>query len=200
MPKIVDKDQRRLELVYQSYEYISKKGIKNFSLEELLKHLKIAKGTFYHYFESKDELIGMLFYLLSVEYVENNRERIFSANSLKQKLTILYDVYLNETKENIVFLNLYKEFLLIYSSKENKVINHFSNKYNKYMASVLSEILQTEITLDNIKTQSTNYIDIILATADGIVMYHFFLANFNIYKEFDKFLDFVIESLKKKKD
>lgn len=61
MTRVVKKpDVRKNEILDASQELFFKKGYENTTIQDILDMLNIAKGTFYYYFKSKDELLSAL--------------------------------------------------------------------------------------------------------------------------------------------
>lgn len=60
MPKIIDHDQYRNELLSGSFEYFAEQGIGQVTMRELAKHLGVSTGTLYHYFASKEDIFYQL--------------------------------------------------------------------------------------------------------------------------------------------
>lgn len=58
MPRIVKKaDERKQEIINAARELFQEKGWENFTMQQLMDKLSIAKGTIYHHFASKDDLL-----------------------------------------------------------------------------------------------------------------------------------------------
>jgi AcrR family transcriptional regulator len=55
MPK-----NRKQELIKLAYELFIKEGYDNVSVDEIIAKANIAKGTFYYYFKSKEEMLGQV--------------------------------------------------------------------------------------------------------------------------------------------
>lgn len=66
MPKIVDHDRYRQELLSQCLEVIAEKGYATITMREIASGLGVSTGTLYHYFPSKEQLFEQL-----VEYISN---------------------------------------------------------------------------------------------------------------------------------
>lgn len=49
--------ERRFDIVYSAHRLINAKGYERMSLQDVMTDLNIAKGTIYHYFKSKEELL-----------------------------------------------------------------------------------------------------------------------------------------------
>ncbi|MBE9115908.1 TetR/AcrR family transcriptional regulator [Lusitaniella coriacea LEGE 07157] len=67
-PKIVDKEQKRLEIVEAALQVFGRKGYQGSRMSDIAQEAGIGKGTIYEYFNSKDELILAIFEGLTWEY------------------------------------------------------------------------------------------------------------------------------------
>lgn len=75
MPKIfneAEKEMIRKKLLACGMRYLEKKGYKNSQIEEIAKSAGIAKGTFYHFFLSKERF----FYEIILSIRDKNREEL----------------------------------------------------------------------------------------------------------------------------
>ena len=57
---IMDHDERVKDIIDKTEKLFMKKGYENTSVADIIKKVGIAKGTFYHYFQSKDELLDAI--------------------------------------------------------------------------------------------------------------------------------------------
>jgi AcrR family transcriptional regulator len=70
MKRIVkDPLERKTEIMDKALELFTEKGYDNTSINEIVNSLSIAKGTFYHYFTSKEEILGELLKRRLDEYI-----------------------------------------------------------------------------------------------------------------------------------
>ncbi|OWY67223.1 TetR family transcriptional regulator [cyanobacterium TDX16] len=60
MPKIVDRDQYRKELLLKSFDLFAEKGYGSITMRQLAQGLGVSTGTLYHYFPSKQALFLQL--------------------------------------------------------------------------------------------------------------------------------------------
>jgi len=67
MPKIVNHNQKRLEILDASFDVFAKQGYAALSMRQLAKSLGVTTGTLYHYFPSKPSLFYSLFHRLQEE-------------------------------------------------------------------------------------------------------------------------------------
>jgi AcrR family transcriptional regulator len=57
---IMDHDERLNDIINKTEKLLAKKGYDRTSVADIIKKVGIAKGTFYHYFKSKDELLDAI--------------------------------------------------------------------------------------------------------------------------------------------
>ena len=54
---VKEHDERRNEIITTAEEFFLTKGFNKTTVNDILKRIGIAKGTFYHYFVSKEEVL-----------------------------------------------------------------------------------------------------------------------------------------------
>lgn len=67
-PKIVDKEQKRLQIVEAALQVFGRKGYQGTRMSDIAQEAGIGKGTIYEYFKSKDELVLAIFEGIVLEY------------------------------------------------------------------------------------------------------------------------------------
>ena len=67
MPKIVDRELYRKELLNKSFELFAEKGYSSVTMREIASGIGVSTGTLYHYFSSKEVLFEQLIEHLSYE-------------------------------------------------------------------------------------------------------------------------------------
>lgn len=67
MPKIVDRDRYRKELLNKCFELFAEKGYSSVTMREIGSGIGVSTGTLYHYFPSKESLFEQLIEYLSYE-------------------------------------------------------------------------------------------------------------------------------------
>lgn len=60
MPKIVDHEKYRQELLDRSFDLFAERGVSSVSMREIADALGVSTGTLYHYFPDKDSLFAQL--------------------------------------------------------------------------------------------------------------------------------------------
>ena len=80
MPKIVDHDARRLEIVHATWRLIAAKGFRATTMREIAKASGVANGGLFPYFRNKEELIGVLeaeVVLISTKSYDEDRRWVY---------------------------------------------------------------------------------------------------------------------------
>lgn len=74
MPKVVDREQYRKELLNGCVELFAQKGYGSITMRQIAEGLKVSTGTLYHYFDSKEAI----FMQLVQELCEQDISRFFA--------------------------------------------------------------------------------------------------------------------------
>lgn len=74
MPKVVDREQYRKELLNGCIELFAQKGYGSITMRQIAEGLKVSTGTLYHYFDSKEAI----FMQLVQELCEQDISRFFA--------------------------------------------------------------------------------------------------------------------------
>tara|TARA_B100000530_G_scaffold315391_1_gene244998 strand:+ start:219 stop:785 length:567 start_codon:yes stop_codon:yes gene_type:complete len=89
MPKIVDHDARRLELLEQSFDLFADRGYSAVSMRQLAGELGVSTGTLYHYFPNKPALFEAMLRSLAVSDVETALSSLDSGMGLQGRLAMI---------------------------------------------------------------------------------------------------------------
>ncbi len=188
---------KEYKILNGTYEFIIKHGLEKFSLNELLKYLNISKGTFYHYFDSKDKMLLEIFEYLTSSYIKDNQKKLKKASTLKEKLEVIFEAYLDDSKEYRDFLIFYKEFILNKNYSES--LKKYTTQIQVYFKDSIFLILDEEIKKGEIKPEAINFITTIMCLADGILIHSYSLDDFDLKDELINFIDSFIELVEIKK-
>ncbi|MDO4622591.1 MAG: TetR/AcrR family transcriptional regulator [Eubacteriales bacterium] len=63
-------NQTKSRIVSSAWKLFYRYGYDNTTIDDIVEHSHTSKGSFYHYFKSKDELLGSLSYLFDEKYEE----------------------------------------------------------------------------------------------------------------------------------
>ena len=111
-------NNRKDELLDIAYKMFIAKGYDNTSVDEIIKEAGIAKGTFYYYFTTKEEML---------DYLKNNKVFNASLENDSIKTIGLARTYANDNKEEKrLFLYTYKDYAIIGFPKATFVGSSYS--------------------------------------------------------------------------
>jgi len=96
MPRVVDRETRRAELVSAAAALFAQRGVASTAVSDIVKAAGVAQGTFYLYFDSKDDAVLAVVDRIAAAIVKDTAARIESASTAVDKLLALCDV-LSET-------------------------------------------------------------------------------------------------------
>lgn len=79
-------NKTKSKIVSAAWQLFYEQGFDSTTVDEIVKLSGTSKGSFYHYFESKDSLIGSLAYLFDEKYTELEKELDYSKNAVDNML------------------------------------------------------------------------------------------------------------------
>jgi AcrR family transcriptional regulator len=91
MPKIVDHDQYRKELLARSFDLFAEKGYAAVTMRQIAKELSVSTGTLYHYFPSKEVLFEQLMDELTQQDILKIAEALQGRATLKEKVQSAFE-------------------------------------------------------------------------------------------------------------
>lgn len=135
MPKIVNHDEYRKEMIARSMDLFSRRGYDNVTMREIATELDVSTGTLYHYFPTKQSLFEHMFEqerTVDVEEALRGMDEIATLKERLQKLNVHWDSR-REYYQNILLLAI-DFFRSNGAVPDQKVLVSFSEYYRKAMA------------------------------------------------------------------
>ncbi len=122
MPKIVDRDRYRKELLNKCFDIFAEKGYSSVTMREIGSEIGVSTGTLYHYFPSKESLFEQLIEYLSYEDTkEEALAELGNPPTLAKKVEKLMD-YLSQNEDYIL-----KSLLMIFDFCQQKTRQQINN-------------------------------------------------------------------------
>lgn len=161
------------KIVSAAWKLFYDNGYENTTIEDIIFESGTSKGSFYHYFESKDALLGSLAYLFDEKYEELESEINLETDSIE--ILLFLNRKLFEMVENTVDLELMKR---LYSTQlitrnEKQLLDHNRVYYRLLRKIVISGQEKNEIT----KQMSVNEIVKYYAFCERAMIYDWCLCN-----------------------
>jgi AcrR family transcriptional regulator len=92
MPRTANRETRRAELVSAAATLFAKRGVANTAVSDIVKAAGVAQGTFYLYFDSKDDALLAVVERIGSTMMDEVAARVGAGTSAIEKMHILGDV------------------------------------------------------------------------------------------------------------
>jgi len=196
MPRIVDRDKKRSEIAQKAIEVLAKRGFQATTIQEIADAAGLGKGTVYHYFKTKEEILSAV-----SEEILHEMERSFGAALLRidkpmEKLSALIEEALRVTKDVEYLFIVYTELWLMNLRGDHyndymSVIKNLHKDLKKLTAGMIDEGKKQG--LWNKDTDSDALAAYLVASFDGVVVHYMMdKGNFDIRRVTKEFIRFVL--------
>ena len=125
-------------IITAAWKLFYEQGYENTTIEEIIDESETSKGSFYHYFEGKDALLGSLSYVFDEEY-ERLKDEVNSVAHSFDKLIFLNNALFSMIEERIdldLLTRLYSTQLI--TKGEKHLLDH-NRIYYKILRKIVSE-------------------------------------------------------------
>ena len=172
MPKKNSRNTKS-KIVSAAWKLFYDNGYENTTIEDIIFESGTSKGSFYHYFESKDALLGSLAHLFDEKYEELESEIDAETNSIEILLFLNRNLF--EMVENTVDLELIKRLYStqLVTKNEKQLLDHNRVYYRLLRKIVIAGQEKNEIT----KQMSVNEIVKYYAFCERAMIYDWCLCN-----------------------
>lgn len=183
------------KIVSAAWSLFYDNGYENTTVDEIISLSGTSKGSFYHYFESKDALIGSLAYLFDEKYEELMDKIPPNQNSIETLLFLNHELF--DMIENAIDLELVKR---LYSSqlltKSQKQLVDKGRVYYKLLRKIISEGQNRGEICDNM---SVNEIVKYYAFCERALIYEWCLCNadYSLKNNAADMLPFMLKKIEK---
>jgi AcrR family transcriptional regulator len=160
------------KIVSASWKLFYEQGYEDTTVEDIIKESGTSKGSFYHYFDGKDALLGTLAYLFDEKYEQLENEIKPDMNAVD--ILIFLNRQLFEMIENTVDLELIKRLYStqLLTKNEKQLLDHNRVYYRLLRKIVIAGQERNEI----IKEQSVNDIVKYYAFCERALIYDWCLC------------------------
>ena len=136
MPKIVDRDKYREELLLRSFDLFASRGYANVTMREIARKLDISTGTLYHYFENKQTILQKMIEIIALQEIKRVLDIVYKTEKIDKRVTI----YLNYFKEREDFFE--KLLLLLLDFKKFCVSDEYQQFLNKFADIIFNHVAE----------------------------------------------------------
>lgn len=136
MPKVVDHEKYRDELLLRCFDLFSSRGYSNVTMREIAGELNVSTGSLYYYFPNKQAILQQMFEVIALQEIAQAYTYATRSEEIEKRLDDLFIFFKNRES---IYRNIVK-LLMDYSrhctSEENI---QFLNKYAKIIFQTISE-------------------------------------------------------------
>ena len=142
-------EKRKQELLNIAYRLMISKGYEETSIDEIIAEARIAKGTFYYHFKSKEEMLEALINMMITEQTERAKQFLFAPLPIPQKAIAIITSFRPNSDEMTIQNALNKKENIVRNEKINKRV---IDEAVPILSEVVEEgIAQGILDCDNIK-------------------------------------------------
>jgi len=154
MARVVDKDQKKRDIALACKDMVLSNCIDTLTIAALAKAANIGKGTFYEYFNSKEEIVFEIVTIMLHQHHHKLKEQIEKVQATREKIKVFSEFFYN--KEDHELRELYKKFTsisLIKSTPEMQefLTNTLLSYYNWFEAIIQEGIDKGELRKESVK-------------------------------------------------
>lgn len=135
MPKIVNHEQYRKELISKCFDLFAQKGYGAITMRQIAQGLEVSTGTLYHYFPSKQALFEQLVEEISEQDVITALSELGGKETLPEKMTALGNYLVKNEDYLIKWTYVWVDFCQNQDSKtllnNSKVFKRANNRYQQ---------------------------------------------------------------------
>ncbi len=145
MPKIVDKEAKKKEIVQASLGVFAKKGFKDTIMSDIAKSAGIGKGTIYEYFPNKQAIFFETFVLMDSDLQAEIDNGLSSSPDPEKKLKAFIKGYCRFYENLPEAMLIYIDFWIETIKTQTKIPDHHLNSLYHKIISILEQgnVLET---------------------------------------------------------
>lgn len=167
MPKIVDKEAKKKEILMAALHEFAEKGVNQTKISDIAQRAGIGKGTVYEYYPNKDAIFidSMSFFMQSLE--NSLLKNMEGVKDPRQKIEVLIRSFTENAGESGDFLKIILDFWAI--GLRNEQFSAWAESYRAFQV-MISEIFEEGIRqgiFRRVDTKSLAYC--LIGLLDGII-------------------------------
>jgi AcrR family transcriptional regulator len=191
VPKIVDREQYRKQLLTASFELFAEIGYGKITMRQLAQKLGISTGTLYHYFPSKEAIFLQLVEELAHRDISNF---IIQAESVPPDIRSRVKAILDFTQENRDYFSKQLMIGMDYYQQQVGETDVPKEDLSKSYITVFEQLDRETIITINEYLQVSNYAigEFILTFVNGLLLCQLYQPNF---KSWDAQVEILVEAI-----
>ncbi len=177
MPKIVDKEQKQSEIAKVAIQLFAEKGFENTTLQNIADATGVGKGTIYHYFKSKFDILKKTASEILNEFTMSIESSIFDESDPEKQIRFLFDQSIEwGLKVEHIFI-VYFELILI--NLRNNEYDDFLDELRKLISDYrvwTTEIIEKGKSMGKFRkdVDAKSLSIYLVASIDGLFLHYMF--------------------------
>jgi AcrR family transcriptional regulator len=143
MPKIVDRELYRKELLSKCFDLFAEKGYGSITMRQIAQELGVSTGTLYHYFPSKQVLFEQLVEVISQNDIDRALEELQGVLTIQEKAEAIGEYLVKNEDYFIKWTYILVNFYQHQDAKEFQESGAFMRANERY-AQAIYELLGVE--------------------------------------------------------
>ena len=164
MPKVVDHQQYRKELLSKSFNLFAQKGYATVTMRQIAQELGVSTGTLYHYFPSKEALFLQLVLEQTQEDTLNFQSATKDVGTLSERIATLME-FVDYNKD--YFCQQILIWIDFYRTKEPQ--EFFENEILKQANKKVREVIR-----DYLHLEDQTVVDLVVNLLHGLLLVRLF--------------------------
>ena len=113
MPKIVDHDRYRKELLKKCFDLFAQRGYGSLTMRQVAQEIGVSTGTLYHYFPSKEALFLQLIEEITQQDTSISADDIQGVETIEERILALGQFLMEHEdyfhKQTLIFINFFQQ-------------------------------------------------------------------------------------------
>jgi AcrR family transcriptional regulator len=173
-PKIVNKEEKKRQILLAAMQVFSKKGLKNSRMVDIALAADIGKGTIYEYFRNREEILSEGFHLIMGDMESKIAESMSGLthpeDKIKTMIEVTFDTLMTMSPDLMqIFLDFWSEGIRHRKETGEKIFDLESMyfEYRRMLSGILNDGIRDGYfrPMDTMSVAST-----IMAIIDGLLL------------------------------
>lgn len=164
MPKIVDHDSYRKELLSQCFDLFAEKGYSALTMRQIAQGLGVSTGTLYHYFPSKEALFEQMVREMTLQDIQNVATEIKTKQTTLDRVEAVFHFIANHEDDFIKRTLIWVEFYQQQKRESREPVRVFQEAWKEN---------EQEIA-DLLGIQDQTLLEFLCCAIDGMLMHRMF--------------------------
>ena len=189
MAIVVDKTKKRQTIALACKDLVINEDIRSLTISKITKHAGIGKGSFYEYFENKEDLVFELAQILMGEYNTLMEIKLSETEEKLEKLKLFASFFYDSKYADL--RKLYNEFMAISLVSPSPEMQEFQMECFNLYSGWLEKILLEDESNPELKSISKQLSKMLISSVKGIYITCVSTGNSDrLEDEINRFIEF----------